>query len=298
MTWALNTPSLKLKCLWTQLCLVQSNLSDHWGFFVAGAFFFLTLFVLQNRIFQLRGSYSNHLVQLPDQFQANQVKAVKGNVQTPLKHWQAWGIDHLPRAPVPEFEEMFPNVQSEPALEQLWAIPTHPISRLQGEKLSTSLPTSLPQRAVESNEVMFSLLFFKPDKSKTLGCSSQDTASKPCTSLVTHLWMQGLNIFPQQISVFIRPFYLMRRETDAKAEIILWPGRHSVTVQGSYTGLAPQHLWLCCCRHTANFSSAGTTQNSTSLTSWCVPLLLLLTKEAQVSSFCLLPHNRVHEYTV
>lgn len=156
MTWALNTPSLKLKCLWTQLCLVQSNLSDHWVFFVAGAFFFLTLFVLQNRIFQLRGSYSNHLVQLPDQFQANQVKAVKGNVQTPLKHWQAWGIDHLPRAPVPEFEEMFPNVQSEPALEQLWAIPTHPISRLQGEKLSTSLPTSLPQRAMRSCSASFS----------------------------------------------------------------------------------------------------------------------------------------------
>ena len=36
----------------------------------------------------------------------------------PLKHWQAWGIDHLSRKPVPMFDhplskEMLPNVQSD-----------------------------------------------------------------------------------------------------------------------------------------------------------------------------------------
>ena len=41
-----------------------------------------------------------------------------------LKHWQAWGIDHLSRKPDPMFDhplgkEMLPNVQSEPPLVQL-----------------------------------------------------------------------------------------------------------------------------------------------------------------------------------
>jgi len=29
---------------------------------------------------------------------------IKSIVQTPLKHWQAWGIDRLSRKPVPAFD--------------------------------------------------------------------------------------------------------------------------------------------------------------------------------------------------
>ncbi|KAK4816063.1 hypothetical protein QYF61_011071 [Mycteria americana] len=68
----------------------------------------------------------DHPVQLPDRFRADQKlkHGIKGIVQMPLKHWQAWGIDHLSRKPVPGFDhplgkEMLPKVQSEPPLAQL-----------------------------------------------------------------------------------------------------------------------------------------------------------------------------------
>lgn len=50
-------------------------------------------------LFQLEGIYKNHPVQLPDQFRADQMlkHVIKGIVQTLLKHWRAWGVDHLPR---------------------------------------------------------------------------------------------------------------------------------------------------------------------------------------------------------
>lgn len=79
---------------------------------------------------------------------------------------------------------------------------------------------------------MLSLLSSKPDKPKALGCSSQDIASRPCTSFAACLWMHGLTIFPQKISMVTCPSYLMRREKNAKAEIILLPGWHCVTAQG------------------------------------------------------------------
>ena len=67
--------------------------------------------------FPLEGTYNNRLAQLPDHFRADQKlkHAIKGIVQMPLKHWQAWGIDHLSRKPVPVFDhplgkEMLPNV--------------------------------------------------------------------------------------------------------------------------------------------------------------------------------------------
>ena len=76
----------------------------------------------------------------------------------PLKHWQAWGIDHLYRKPVPVFDhplgkQTLPNVQSKPPLAQLWTIPTRPNTGSPGEEISTSLSLSAPQEAVESNEV-------------------------------------------------------------------------------------------------------------------------------------------------
>ena len=63
----------------------------------------------------------HHLVQLPDHFRADQKlkHVLKGIVQMPLKHRQAWGIDHLSRKPIPGFDhplgkKMLPNVKSRP----------------------------------------------------------------------------------------------------------------------------------------------------------------------------------------
>ena len=60
----------------------------------------------QNWIFQLEGTYNDHLVQLPDQFRADQKLKyiIKGMVQMSLKHWQAWGINHLSRKSFPGFD--------------------------------------------------------------------------------------------------------------------------------------------------------------------------------------------------
>jgi len=54
----------------------------HHGF----AFFLQS--VEKNRIFQLEGTYNNHLVQLPDHFRADKKleHVIKGIVQIPFKH--------------------------------------------------------------------------------------------------------------------------------------------------------------------------------------------------------------------
>jgi len=54
----------------------------------------------------LEGTYNNHLVQLPDDFIADQKlkDVIKGIAQMPLEHRQAWGINHLSRRPVPVFD--------------------------------------------------------------------------------------------------------------------------------------------------------------------------------------------------
>lgn len=46
-------------------------------------------------IIRIEGTYNNHLAQLPDQFEADQkLKHIIKGTEC-LKHWQAWGIDHL-----------------------------------------------------------------------------------------------------------------------------------------------------------------------------------------------------------
>ena len=96
---------------------------------------------------------------LPEHFRAHQKlkHIIKGSVQIPFEHWQAWGFDYLSRKPLPVLnhpldKEMLPDVQSEPPLGQLWTIPTRPGTGSQGEELSTSLSTFCPQGAIESNE--------------------------------------------------------------------------------------------------------------------------------------------------
>lgn len=74
----------------------------------------------------MEGAYSNHLAQLPDHFKADQKlqDVIKDILQMPLKHQQAWVIDHLSRKPVPGFDhplgkEVLLNVTSKPPLVQL-----------------------------------------------------------------------------------------------------------------------------------------------------------------------------------
>lgn len=77
-------------------------------------------------LLQLEGTYKDHLVQLPDQFRADQElnHIVKRIVQIPLKDSQACSISRVSRKCVPVFScplgnGMFPNVKSESPLEQL-----------------------------------------------------------------------------------------------------------------------------------------------------------------------------------
>ena len=107
-----------------------------------------------------------------------------------FKHWQAWGIKHLSRKPVPGFdhpfcEEMLPNIQSEPPLTQLWTITKHPITGSQGQEFSTVLSTSPPLEAAESNEVAPQPPFLQ---TRVFSHSSQDIPSSPSTIFVALLW--------------------------------------------------------------------------------------------------------------
>lgn len=62
----------------------------------------------------------------------------------------------------PHDKEIFPNVQSEPPLTQVSAIPCHTIICYQGEEVGTPFSISSPQEVLESNEVsLLSLLFFQ-----------------------------------------------------------------------------------------------------------------------------------------
>lgn len=68
-----------------------------------------------------------------------------------VKHWQVWGKNQPFRKPVPVFyhflgKEMFPYIQSEPPLVQLWGIPTCPLTGSQGEGVSMSLTWSCKEQ--------------------------------------------------------------------------------------------------------------------------------------------------------
>ena len=101
-----------------------------------------------------------------------------------LEHWQAWGIDHLSRKPVPVLdnplsEEMFPHVQPEPPWVQLWTIPMCPVPGSQGEELSTSLSMSSPQEAAGSNEVAPHPPFLQTRQAQNLRLLLLGHASQP-----------------------------------------------------------------------------------------------------------------------
>jgi len=72
---------------------------------------------------------------MTDEFMADQKlkDIIKGIVQMPHRHWQAWGIVHPFRKPVAVFDqplgkEMLPNDQYKLLLTQLQTVPTCPIT--------------------------------------------------------------------------------------------------------------------------------------------------------------------------
>ena len=106
-------------------------------------------------------------VQLSDHFRSNQkLKHIKGIIQMPLEHWQAWGIKHPSRKPIPGYDkphgkEIISNIQSEPPLLHLWTIPVPHIVVYKGDETGMSLPTSSPQEVAESNEVNYQFPFLQ-----------------------------------------------------------------------------------------------------------------------------------------
>ena len=98
------------------------------------------------RIGQLEETYKGHLAQLPDHSRANQKCITESITQMPFEHQPLWGINHLTRKPIPMFKHpdrkgIFPNIQSEPPVVHLCAVPTHPIINDQGEDAGITLST-------------------------------------------------------------------------------------------------------------------------------------------------------------
>lgn len=80
---------------------------------------------------------------------------IEGIIQMSLEYWQAWGINHHARKPVPVFvypqdKYFLPNVLSEPLLVQLCAVPMRSIIGYQGGETVTSLFISPLQEAARS----------------------------------------------------------------------------------------------------------------------------------------------------
>ena len=75
-----------------------------------------------------------------------------------FEHVQGWGLHHLSGQPVPMpdhslGEEIFPNVQSKPALTHLEAISSRPLPFYLGEETNTHLTTTSFEVVVESDQV-------------------------------------------------------------------------------------------------------------------------------------------------
>ena len=80
------------------------------------------------------------------------------NIQMLCEHHQARWLHHLSGQPIPVpdhpfTEVVFPNVQSEPSLAQLEAIPSSPITSHTREEADPQLTTTSLQVVLESNKV-------------------------------------------------------------------------------------------------------------------------------------------------
>ena len=75
-----------------------------------------------------------------------------------LEHFQGQWLHYLPGQPIPvpehSFREvLFPNIQPEPSLAQLEAIPSSPITSYTREEADPQLTTTFLQVVIESNKV-------------------------------------------------------------------------------------------------------------------------------------------------
>lgn len=130
----------------------------------------------------LEGAFKDHLVQLPDHFRAKQNlnHIIEGIIQMSLKHWQTWGINHVPRQPVVVFDhplnkENFPNIYYEPFPMQFYAVPLCSVFGYQGGEIGTSLSISHRQEVVESNGPL-SLLSFRLNYLNVLSLLNEEVA--------------------------------------------------------------------------------------------------------------------------
>ena len=151
------------------------------------------MYSIRYRVGQLEETYNDHQAQVPDHFRAGQKlkHVIKRVVQMPLKHWQAWGIDHLSR-PVPVLTTLSVKkcfLMSSLNLPWCSFEPLPRIRSLEHREKSSAPPSPRPllrklQRAMRSP---LNLLFSKLDKPGVLSCSSHDMPSSPSTSFVALL---------------------------------------------------------------------------------------------------------------
>ena len=69
------------------------------------------------------------------------------HIYTFSKHFQGWGLHHLPRMPIPMSDHsfskgIFPNIQYNPPQTQLEVIASHPIASHLGGETNTHLTTT------------------------------------------------------------------------------------------------------------------------------------------------------------
>lgn len=144
----------------------------------------------------MEGAYNEHLVSIPDHFRNDQKlkHIIKGIVQRLLLHRHG-----APTTSVGNLfqylttlstEEMLSDVQSEPALLQLWIIPACPAPGFRAGEI-TSLSTSPLRKLQRATRLLLSLLFSKLSNHKALSCSSEDMPSR--IWYPTSEWLPGID---------------------------------------------------------------------------------------------------------
>lgn len=149
-----------------------------------------------------------------------------------FKNLQVWRFNHFnhfpgqlaPRLDIKFGEEIFPNRQSKPPLEQFVVISSHSISCCLGEKTNVHLVTAFFQVVVENGEVLSepSLLFSRLNNPSWT--ASQKLGSRPftasfCSVRSTRRLSQN-QLWGQSYRVYLKVLYLKEAEVDRCASII------------------------------------------------------------------------------
>ena len=122
------------------------------------------------------------------------------NIWMFLEHLQGWWLHHLPGQPIPVMdhsfgEEILPNIQPEPFLVQLEAVPSCPAAVTWEKRPTPTSPQPPFRQLYKVIRFPLSLLLSVLNNPSSLSCSPSDLCSRPFIRLL-RLLEKNSNTFP------------------------------------------------------------------------------------------------------